>query len=99
MDSWNKLPKDVQKVMEELGPQQAAWTGVYMDNHVKEAIAWSKKTHKVEFIELSGYEKGRWNGLLEPITNKWVSSATGKGLPAGALVNDIKAFAKMYSGE
>ena len=99
MDSWNKLPKDVQKVMEELGPQQAAWTGVYMDNHVKEAIAWSKKTHKVEFIELSGYEKGRWNGLLEPITDKWVSSATGKGLPAEALVNDIKAFTKMYSGE
>ena len=99
MDSWNKLPKDVQKVMEELGPQQAAWTGVYMDNHVKEAIAWSKKTHKVEFITLSGYEKKRWNGLLEPITDKWVSSATGKGLPAGALVNDIKAFTKMYSGE
>jgi TRAP-type C4-dicarboxylate transport system substrate-binding protein len=99
MDSWNKLPKDVQKVMEELGPQQAAWTGVYMDNHVKEAIAWSKKTHKVKFIELSGYEKKRWDGLLEPITNKWVSSATGKGLPAAALVKDIKAFTKMYSGE
>jgi len=52
-NKWNSLPKDVRQVMDDLMVEQAEWTGNYMDNHVKEAIAWSKKTYNVEFIELS----------------------------------------------
>jgi len=99
MDSWNALPKDVQKVMEDLGTEQAEWTGNYMDNHVKEAISWSKKEHKVEFIELSKSEKAEWNNKLKFITDKWIQNATAKGFPAKAIVKDIKALTKKYSGK
>ena len=99
MDSWNALPKDVQKVMEDLGTEQAEWTGNYMDNHVKEAISWSKKEHKVEFIELSKSEKAEWNNKLKFITDKWIQDATAKGFPAKAIVKDIKALTKKYSGK
>jgi len=99
MEKWNSLPKDVQKVLDELGTQQAAWTGVYMDNHVKEAMAWSKKTHGVEFIELSPEQKAQWDKLLEPITQKWIDKVTAKGVPGKAIVGDIKAIAAMYEGK
>jgi TRAP-type C4-dicarboxylate transport system substrate-binding protein len=99
MDKWNSLPKDVQKVMEELGPQQAVWTGVYMDTHVKESMAWSKKTHNIEVIELSKTEKAKWDKLLDPITGKWITAAKAKGFPARAIVDDIVGFTKMYSGQ
>ncbi len=99
MNSWNKLPKDVQKVMEELGPQQAVWTGVYMDNHVNDSIAWSKKNHNIEITVLSSGEKAKWDKLLEPITGKWIEGAKAKGLPAEAIVSDIKAFGAMYAGQ
>ena len=99
MDSWNALPKDVQKVMEDLGTEQAEWTGNYMDNHVKEAISWSKKEQKVEFIELSKSEKAEWNNKLKFITDKWIQNATAKGFPAKAIVKDIKALTKKYSGK
>lgn len=99
MDSWNALPKDVQKVMEDLGPEQAKWTGSYMDDHVKEAISWSKKEQKVEFIELSKSEKAEWNNKLKFITDKWIQDATAKGFPAKAIVKDIKALTKKYSGK
>lgn len=99
MDKWNSLPKDVRKVMEDLGPQQSAWTGAYMDNHVDESIAWSKETHGIEVIELSREEKVKWDELLEPITLKWIKDAKAEGFPAEAIVNDIKAFTKMYSGQ
>lgn len=99
MDSWNALPKDVQKVMEDLGPEQAKWTGSYMDDHVKEAISWSKKEHKVEFIELSKSEKAKWNNKLKFITDKWIQDATAKGFPAKAIVKDIKALIKKHSGK
>ena len=99
MDKWNSLPQDVQKVMEELGPQQAAWTGVYMDNHVKESMAWSKKTHNVDVIELSKEEKAKWDKRLAPITGKWIAATKAKGFPAKAIVDDIVEFTEMYSGQ
>jgi TRAP-type C4-dicarboxylate transport system substrate-binding protein len=95
-DSWNKLPKDVQKVMDDMSVEQAEWTGVYMDNHVEDSVAWSKKNHNVEIIELTGAEKARWDAKLEPITAKWVQNAKAKGLPAEQIVSDIKAIMKKH---
>ncbi|GBC59165.1 C4-dicarboxylate ABC transporter substrate-bindi ng protein [Desulfonema ishimotonii] len=92
MDRWNALPDDVKKVMTELGEEQAMWTGEYMDSHVTESVEWSKTTHQVEIITLSDAEKAKWNALLQPITDKWVGEAKAKGLPAAAIVEDIKAF-------
>lgn len=97
MDSWNALPADVQKVLDDLGTEQAEWTGSYMDNHVNESIEWSKKNYNVEFIQLSKAEKTKWDKKLEFITDKWVKDAKEKGLPAEAIVKDIKTFTKKYS--
>jgi len=94
MDKWNSLPKDVQKVMDDMAVEQAKWTGTYMDNHVNEANEWSKKTYNVEFIQLAKEEKAKWDELLEPITSEWIKGAKEKGFPAEAIVEDIKAFAK-----
>lgn len=98
MDKWKALPKDVQEVFEDLGTQQSAWTGAYMDRHAMESVKWSEKNQGVKVIALSGAEKAEWDKLLEPITEKWIASASGKGVPAKDLVNDIKAFTKMYDG-
>lgn len=99
MDKWNSLPKDVQKVFDEMAVQQCVWTGVYMDNHVNDSIAWSKKNHNIEITVLPDAEMAKWNKLLEPITGKWINGAKEKGLPAEAIVSDIKAFGAMYAGE
>ena len=97
MEKWNSLPKDVQKVFDDLGTEQSEWVGNYYDNHVKESIEWSKKTYNVEFIELSKEEKAKWDKLIEPIINKWIEDAKAKGLPAEAIVKDIKASIKKYT--
>ena len=94
MDKWNSLPKDVQKVMDDLAKEHAEWVGAYMDKHVIESVEWSKKTQGVEVIELSKAEMAKWNKLLEPITGGWIESAKGKGVPADAIIADIKAFMK-----
>jgi TRAP-type C4-dicarboxylate transport system substrate-binding protein len=94
MDSWNKLPKDVQKVMDDLRVEQSEWTGTYMDNHVKEAMEWAKSEQNVEVITLSAEEKAKWDAKLMQITEKWVSDAKSKGFPSDAIVNDIKTLIK-----
>jgi TRAP-type C4-dicarboxylate transport system substrate-binding protein len=96
MDAWNKLPKDVQKVFDELRVEQCKWTGTYMDNHVIESVEWSKKEQGVEVINLSSEEKAKWDKLLEPITQKWIADNKAKGLPSEKIVADIKAFAAKH---
>jgi len=97
MDSWNALPADVKKVMEDLGTEQAEWTGTYMDNHVKDSIEWSKKNYNVEFIQLGDSEMAMWNQKLQFIADNWIKNAKEKGLAAEAIVEDIKTLTKKHS--
>jgi len=94
MDSWNKLPKDVQKVMDDLRVEQSEWTGTYMDNHVKAAMEWAKTEQNVEVITLSAAEKAKWDAKLVPLIEKWAADAKSKGFPADAIVDDIKVLIK-----
>jgi len=97
MDRWNSLPADVQKVLEDLIVEQSEWTGNYMDSHVKESVAWSKKTYNVEFINLDGPEKAKWDSRLSSIVDNWKDKAAAKGLPAEAIIKDVKDLADKYA--
>jgi len=89
LDKWNSLPQDVKDVMDGLSVEQAFWTGNYMDNHVEESVAWSKKNHNIEITELSG------ETLAE--LEKLVSSAKEKGVNTTELLKDIKAARDYHS--
>jgi TRAP-type C4-dicarboxylate transport system substrate-binding protein len=97
MDSWNALPDDVKKVMDDLRAEQAEWTGKYMDDHVKESVDWSKETYQLEVIQLPPEERTKWDALLSPITAQWIADAKAKGFPAEQIVEDIKALIKKYT--
>lgn len=81
-DVWNSLPPDVQKAIDELSPEMAKWTGEYMDNHVKEALEWSKAQYGLQITELSPQEKTNWYNKLQPMQDKLVNELQAKGLPA-----------------
>ena len=97
MDSWNQLPKETQVILDDLKVEQSKWTGEYMDNHVKNAMKWAVETQGVEVIKLSAAEKARWDAKLQPLTDKWISDAKAKGLPAEEIVADLKRLIKKYS--
>ncbi len=93
---WDALPESVQKVMTDLAREQAEWTGTYMDDHVREAIEWSKATHNVEFIDLSPEEKGRWDAMLTPIIDGWIADHQ-TNLPAQAIVREIRMLTAAHA--
>ena len=97
MDKWNSLPDDVKKVFEDLGKEQAEWTGTYMDNHVNESVTWSQKEQGVEVITLTAEQKAEWDKKLQFLTDKWIEEAKAKGLPAEDIIKDIKELTKKYS--
>ncbi len=98
MESWNALPPDVQKVLDELAPEQAEWTGTYLDGHVQESAQWSKDNQQVEFIQLSEADKAAWNDKLKPLIDAWTVQAEAKGLDAGAIIEDVRALTLKHSG-
>jgi TRAP-type C4-dicarboxylate transport system substrate-binding protein len=97
MDSWNALPDDVKKVMDDLRAEQAEWTGKYMDDHVTESLDWSKANYQVEIVQLPAAEKAKWDALLAPLTDQWIKDAKAKGFPAEQIVEDIKSLIKKYT--
>jgi len=80
---WDALPADVQKVIDELGPEMSVWTGEYHDQkNVKAAMAWAKKEHGVQVLTVAASERPEWDARLKPLEQQWVTDMKGKGLPA-----------------
>ncbi len=92
LNAWKSLPGDVKKLMDNLAEKQAEWTGNYMDSHVMDAIAWSKKVHKVKFISLDKKNAAKWNSVLSPIVEKWITKADKKGFKGKEIISSIKKF-------
>ncbi len=96
MDRWKALPPEVQKVIEDMGTEQAEWTGTYMDQHVQDSMDWSVKEQMVEVIALDAATKKAWDQKLQFITDQWVTDAKAKGFPAEDIVADIQKLTKQY---
>jgi TRAP-type C4-dicarboxylate transport system substrate-binding protein len=97
LDRWNALSPEVKTVMENLAREQAVWTGTYMDNHVKDAVEWSKKTHNVEFVELDDTTAATWNKVLSPITERWITTASEKGFDGKAIVETLQRLIDQHA--
>jgi len=94
--AWEALPADVKKVFDDLRVEQSKWTGDYMDNHVKESMAWSTSSQGVQVFPLSAEEKTKWNAKLQGLTDTWIKDAKEKGLPGDQIVADIKALIQKH---
>lgn len=80
---WDALPADVRKVIDDLGPEMAVWTGQYHDkDNVDGALQWAKTTHGLQILPLAADERARWDAKLKPMEDEWVAEMTAKGLPA-----------------
>ena len=95
---WNSLPDDVKKVMDGLRKEQAIWTGQYVDNHVIEALKWSKETFKdFQMYSLTKDELSKWYALLKPMADKYLKDYEAKGLPTKAILDDVTKLKEKYS--
>ncbi len=96
-EKWNTLPEDVKKVFEDMGREQAEWTGKYVDNHVKEALDWSKEQYKnFQVFELSAADKTAMAKSTKPIIDDYIKRITTSGLPGDKIIKDVYALKAKY---
>ncbi len=89
-DKWNALPADIKKIFDGMRREQALWTGNYVDNHVKEALAWSKQKYKdFQVFELPKADSAEVPKLMKPIIDGYIKKANAAGLPGDQIIKDI----------
>ncbi|MDQ1335775.1 MAG: hypothetical protein QG552_2725 [Thermodesulfobacteriota bacterium] len=93
---WDSLPADVKKVFDDLRVEQAKWTGEYVDNHVQDAIKWSKEKYNLQLFELPAAEKAEIPKMLDPIIKAYVKKVTDQGLPGEEIVKDALSLKAKY---
>lgn len=93
-EKWNSLPADVKKTLDAMRREHALWTGTYVDNHVKEALAWSKKNHDHQVFTLSSADAEGAKTLLKPMVDEYVKKVSALGLPGDKIVADTLALKK-----
>ncbi|MDO9516120.1 MAG: TRAP transporter substrate-binding protein [Syntrophales bacterium] len=96
LEKWNALPKDLQKIIEEVSEE---WVGVHGD-------AWDKSDDEGraytlsqgnEIITLSEEENKRWEEAVQPIIEDYIRTTEEKGLPGEKAVSMVKELISKYS--
>jgi len=96
-DSWNRLPEDVKKVMDDLALEQSVWTGEYMDRHTVESVEWAVKEQGFHLINLSPEEKARWDERVKQVVDKYLAETAAKGLPGKKVLDRWHELVKQFS--
>jgi TRAP-type C4-dicarboxylate transport system substrate-binding protein len=96
-EKWNALPADVKKIFDDMRREQAEWTGTYVDNHVSEALKWSKEKYKdFQIFDLPKAESAEVPKLMQPIIDAYVKKANAAGLPGNQIMKDIDSLQTKY---
>ncbi|MDD3313275.1 TRAP transporter substrate-binding protein [Pseudodesulfovibrio sp.] len=96
---WASLPDDVKKVLDDLGREQAQWTGAYLDDYVDQALAWSKEKYQVEVFRLSDADMAEIASKGQPMIDAWKKDVAAKGIDGDAVFSDMIGFKKKYEAE
>ncbi len=92
LNTWSKLPPEVQKVFEELSGDWAVdFTGKAWDKFDKEAED-EVRGKGVELITLSSQEQVRWRKILTPVQEQYAAELEAKKLPGTKIYEDLKKF-------
>jgi TRAP-type C4-dicarboxylate transport system substrate-binding protein len=99
-DSWNRLPPNIQKIIEETGPAGAdCWFAVHSgpdaDNSLIEAMENIKK--KGELIRISAEELQKWQRLIQPKLESSLNELEARGLPGRKFFNRMNELVAEYS--
>lgn len=88
---WNALPKDVQKIIEQINEEFAEKQGKLWDELDKEGEDLLVKQGG-KLIKLQKEEDARWKAAVKPLLDGYVKNAKAKGLPGDEALKFAQDF-------
>ena len=98
LTSWNKLPKDIQKVFED----NVEWLGLKVEELVfanEDTGINLAKENKVEFIKLPPAELDKVYAVVDSTIVKQMQKLDAKGLPGTEVYKEMRRLIKAHSGK
>jgi TRAP-type C4-dicarboxylate transport system substrate-binding protein len=99
LDTWNSLPKDVQKVFDEVSQEWVARTGERWNEMEVEGYQFAKGLGH-EFIYVPEAEAARWVDAVKHLSSDYIAAMEAKGLPGKEALEYrqqlIEKYSKMY---
>jgi TRAP-type C4-dicarboxylate transport system substrate-binding protein len=97
--SYDKLPDDLKKVIDDnSGQMAAAWAGRAMDSG---DVSGRKKAMEAgnNIIVVDETETQLWREAAAPVVDKWIAEMNGKGIDGAMLVEDARALVEKYASQ
>jgi TRAP-type C4-dicarboxylate transport system substrate-binding protein len=87
LDTWNKLPADIQKILDDAGRWRADAQLTSDIGMVQSAIDYAKnKNHTLTYLTPDQIKA--WVTVVKPVHDKWISDMAAKGLPAKDIYDE-----------
>ena len=97
INTWNKLPKDIQNIMNEMNESFIDFRDQATIKNVKESIPRAEKEFGTVFYTLPAEEQAKMAQLTVPVQEAFIKDLEGKGLPGRKLVEKYLELDKQYS--
>jgi len=88
LKKWNSLPKDIQKIFEDLIPSATCQIGATLTNESNWVMADLKKRGDA-FYYLPPEEKQVWKEKLKPLAEAYIEALNKKGMDGQAIYNKL----------
>ncbi len=93
---WDKLPKDVQKVFEDVSSEWITVAGKAWDDADDEGYKFiAGLGNKV--IKLTPEESVKWEKSVEPVVDEYVKTMEDKNIPGKKAVDEVRTLIKLHS--
>ncbi|MCQ2444841.1 MAG: TRAP transporter substrate-binding protein [Mailhella sp.] len=94
LKTWNSLPDDVKKIIDDLSAPTSAWTAEYLDTHCAESLEWGRQTYGVTVTQLPAEKREEALRTIAPLIEKWEKDIAAKNLPAAKALEFIRTELK-----
>jgi len=95
-NTWNKLPKDIQKTITDVTNEMLPDTLCAAVSAEKEIGKQQCRDRNQEIYEMPSEERARWVATGKPAYDKWVKDMEAKGLPGRAVLDEAVKLMKEH---
>lgn len=85
LDTWNRLPADVQEVLAELGPEYSRGVADDLTRRYENGLARMRDDGAI-ITPLPAEQKEKWLAAMPDIATRWAEATEARGFPAGEVL-------------
>lgn len=91
--TWNSLPPDIQKILDDLNKKYPFECATAYDEDLQKSFDMAESKGKVIY-PLSKAEMRKWEKKVGPLYDQWVEDMEAKGLPGKKLLKKVQKLSK-----